>query len=292
MNILTFDIEEWYIEKVFGSNSKDKYEIYDRLLNLILENLEERNIKATFFCLGKMATTFPYVISKIASLGHEIGCHSNTHSWVNKMTATEFREDTKAAIHSIEDLLGEKVLSYRAPAFSIGENNKWAFEILTEFGINNDASVFPGIRDFGGFPSFIKTEPTRIKYQNITIVEFPVQLGKIPLINTKLAFSGGGYFRLLPYSLVKKMMNSHSYNMFYFHIGDFDNEKIKFLSKRDFEDYFKEKGTVTKRVSRYLKSNIGRKSTLKNLLSLINNYDFCSIKSYIDSNPLLHEIEI
>lgn len=51
------------------------------------------------------------------------------------MTPYEFREDTYAAISMLENVVGQKVVSFRAPAFSIGEGNKWAFEILAESGI-------------------------------------------------------------------------------------------------------------------------------------------------------------
>ena len=49
MNILTFDIEEWYVEKVWGGNSQSRYKQFDELLDLVLAELERRNTKATFF---------------------------------------------------------------------------------------------------------------------------------------------------------------------------------------------------------------------------------------------------
>ena len=128
MNILTFDIEEWYIEKEFGGNRNEKYAEYDSYLDNILSLLNETGKKATFFCVGKMAIEFTEVIKKIAAEGHEIGCHSNVHTWLNKMSKIQALEDTHAAVDSLEQLIGKKVLSYRAPAFSIGESNKWAFE--------------------------------------------------------------------------------------------------------------------------------------------------------------------
>ena len=79
MNILSFDIEEWYIEKKFSGGRQERYQEFDRYLKLILDTLYENNTKATFFCLGKMATDFPEVIKLIANKGHEIGCHSDEH---------------------------------------------------------------------------------------------------------------------------------------------------------------------------------------------------------------------
>ena len=137
-NILTFDIEEWYIEKHFNGERKEKYRQYDELLDWILNTLEKNNTKATFFCVGQLAVEFPNVLKRIANAGHEIGSHSNKHLWVNKMTPEEFAEDTRIALEEIENMIGEKVKSFRAPAFSIGKNNDWAFDILAENGIEYD----------------------------------------------------------------------------------------------------------------------------------------------------------
>lgn len=286
MNILTFDIEEWYIEKEFGADRQIKYDEYDRILGIILDALSDQNITATFFCLGKIAEHFPEIVKKIASHGHEIGCHSHLHSWINKMTHQQFHKDTSHAVSFIEDLTGKKVISYRAPAFSIGESNKWAFEVLANLGIQNDASVFPGTRDFGGFPSFTQQTPTIVKYKDIEIKEFPIPLGTLPVIKKRLAFSGGGYFRLLPFPIIKQMMAKSDYNMCYFHIGDLLTEKSKMLSRQEYEDYFKEAGPLHKRLMRYFKSNIGRSSALNNLLKLIKTFDFCSIEEYNAKNKI------
>ena len=179
MNILTFDIEEWYIEKAFHGARKELYEIFDRYLAQILDVLEERGINATFFCLGKMASEFPEIVKVIAEKGHEIACHSDKHVWLNKMSYKEVEEDTHIAIDSLEQLLGKKIKGYRAPAFSIGENNKWAFEIFYKYGIEYDASIFPAARDFGGFPSFGHNRPVMLSYQGIEIKEFPICMTRI-----------------------------------------------------------------------------------------------------------------
>ena len=149
MNLLTFDIEEWYLHREL-----EKHKEYDHYLDTILNKLDERHLQATFFCVGEMGRLFPNVIRKIQARGHEIGCHSNIHTWLNKMTEAECREDTHCAVDSLEQCLGEKVRSYRAPAFSIDESNKWAFDVLVENGIERDASIFPTERSFGGFSHF------------------------------------------------------------------------------------------------------------------------------------------
>lgn len=278
MNILTFDIEEWYIEKFFKGNDSEKYKAYDATLMKILDLLDQHSLKATFFCVGALGEHFPYVVKRIADCGHEIGCHSNVHKWLNLMTDQELREDTRKAIDQLEQCTGKKVKSYRAPAFSIGEVNKQAFQILAECGIENDASIFPGMRDFGGFPSFDGGErPCRISYEGIEINEFPITMATLPIIDKKIAYSGGGYFRLLPLSFVKNQMRESDYVMCYFHIADLLDFKAKLMTKEEYEHYFKRQGTLINRLSRYFKANVGRKRTFRGLSSLLSSFDFINI---------------
>ena len=196
MNILTFDIEEWYLEQAYFGAKDSKYAEYDRLLDELLEKLDSRNLKGTFFCVGKLGCDFPYVVRKIDAAGHEVGCHSNTHQWLNKMTYQEAMEDTHAAVDALEQCIGKKIQSYRAPAFSIGGDNKWAFEVLTANGIIRDASIFPASRDFGGFPEFTKMEPSVVRSNGIELHEYPIVTTKV--LGKDIAYSGGGYFRFFP----------------------------------------------------------------------------------------------
>lgn len=292
MNILTFDIEEWSIEKEFRGGCRERYVEFDQMLDCILELLSVRGIKATFFCLGKIALDFPEVIKKIDAGGHEIGSHSHAHKWINKMTPDEFREDTRRVVFAIEDLIGKKVKSFRAPAFSVGESNKWAFEILAEYGIENDASIFPGSRDFGGFPDFTEQQPCIVEYNGLCINEFPIPLCNLPLLNKRIAYSGGGYFRLLPFDFVKKQMNKSTYNMCYFHIKDLLTERQKLLSKAEYEDYFKEPGTFKNRYLRYFKTSVGRRNALKNLEKLLDSFMFLSVEEYCQQKSLEKIIKI
>ena len=203
MDLLTFDIEEWYLNHQKGG-PKEKYAEYDRYLDAILNKLDERQLKATFFCVGEMGRLFPEVIRKIQQYGHEVGCHSNIHTWLNKMTEVECREDTHKAVDSLEQCVGEKVKSYRAPAFSIGEKNKWAFEVLAENGIERDASIFPAVREFGGFVHFGEKTPCIVEHNGIRIKEFPICTTKV--LGKQMAYSGGGYFRFFPLGFVEKEM--------------------------------------------------------------------------------------
>lgn len=275
MNILTFDIEDWYLEKAFFGNRPSRYRNFDQCLDSILDLLDKRQMKGTFFCVGKMAELFPEVVRKIYYRGHEIGCHSYVHTWLNKMSREEVYEDTRQALDALQQCIGQKIISYRAPAFSIGKENAWAFEVLAECGIERDASVYPAMRDFGGFAEFGQQKPTLIKYGNSTIREFPICLTR--LMGKEMAYSGGGYFRFFPLSFVKGRMRKSNYTMCYFHIADLLPETSEIPSKEEYEVYYKESGSLKNRYLRYIKENIGKKGAFRKLEKLIDKEDFVSL---------------
>ena len=275
MNILTFDIEEWFVWEELCRFSPQRRKEYDDTLSRLLDLLDARGTKATFFCVGGLAPKYEYVIKQIAERGHEIGCHSNQHHFLNKMTYEEVLADTKEAVDALEQVIGKKVLSYRAPAFSIGESNKWAFDILAECGIERDASVFPAARDFGGFANFGAEEPCVITHNGHSIKEFPICMAS--LFGKEVAYSGGGYFRFFPLSFIKSQMKKSDYAMCYFHIGDLLPESKSVMSRKEYEDYFKENGSLINRYKRYIKANLGKKGAFDKMTRLIEQTRFINL---------------
>lgn len=276
MNILTFDIEEWYLEKILQGSRDFRYQQFDDAFAKLMDELDNFGIKATFFCVGKLALEYPQVVKTIVEKGHEVGCHSNEHTWLDKMDEATLRQDTKDAIKALEDVCGQRVTAYRAPAFSITEKNKWAVDVLAECGIESDSSIFPASRDFGGYPVFPQDTPCLIKHGNAVIKEYPISLTTIA--GKKIAYSGGGYFRMLPYGLVKRTINKRDYNICYFHLNDLIDQKMKMMSRVEYEEYFKEPGTLKNRVLRYMKSNVGTGDAYGKLIRLFNDVPFVSLR--------------
>lgn len=276
MNILTFDTEEWYLKKEKGVFQDGKYQTYDDYLNRILDLLDERQLKATFFCVGGLAREFPGVVRKIADKGHEIGCHSNDHVWLSELSPEELKLDTESAIKSLEDLTGKKVISYRAPAFSIGEKNKWAFEVLAECGIERDASIYPAVRDFGGFAGFPADKPCIVKVGSVTLKEFPVSL--TTLAGRQMAYSGGGYFRFFPLGFIKSTMKRSDYVMTYFHINDLEHHPYKMMSREAYESYFKQPGTFKNRFTRMIKQSLGSSGAFDKMCNLVRDFDYVNLE--------------
>lgn len=263
MNILTFDIEDWYCHDNYSQNFEwEKFEvrIYEPL-EKILQSLDEKQIKATFFCLGWLADHHPKVIRDIAELGHQIGCHSYQHQLSFRLNYKEFHEDTYRAKSVLEDVSGKEVSCFRAPSYSITSENPYAFEVLAKLGFTHDSSVFPINRECGGFKDYGEAIPKIIKYNGYTIKEFPMNTYKF-LFND-VVFSGGGYFRILPYFMIKHWANKSDYIMSYFHPSDFDphQPKMKHLP-----------------LMRQFKNEIGLKGAFDKFKKYINDNSFMSIK--------------
>lgn len=221
MNILTFDIEDWYNHDDYSRDfawEKHEVRIYEGT-EKILTSLHERNLKGTFFCVGWIAEHHPQVIKDIAAAGHHLGCHSYQHELATRFSREEFKNDTYKAKCLIEDVAGSEVNAYRVPSFSITKNNLWAFDVLAELGFKYDSSVFPSHHEFGGLPDFPST-PHIIKTRHGELKEFPISLGKI--LGREIVYSGGGYFRIMPWWLLKKMTLESDYVLSYFHPSDFD----------------------------------------------------------------------
>lgn len=221
MNILTFDIEDWYNHDDYSRDfawEKHEVRIYEGT-DKILSALDETGLKGTFFCVGWIAEHHPQVIRDIAKAGHHLGCHSYQHELATRFSREEFKEDTYKAKCLIEDVAGCEVDAFRVPSFSITRDNLWAFDVLTELGFKYDSSVFPSTHEFGGIPGF-KAAPTILQTTSGNLYEFPISLGKV--LGREIVYSGGGYFRVMPYWLLRRLTSKTPYLMSYFHPSDFD----------------------------------------------------------------------
>ena len=230
-------------------------------MEIIYEILDKPNASATFFVVGWMAEKYPNVIREISNRGYEVASHTHLHQLVFEQDRKTFKKDVEKSIKKLEDCTGQKVTGFRAPGFSITAKNKWAFEVLHELGIKRDASVFPAGRAHGGLPSYNKATPSILEYNDIKLKEFPINTFNV--LGTPLIFSGGGYFRLLPYSIIKPLTIKSDYVMTYFHPRDFDYEQplIPGLSP-----------------ARRFKSYVGLKSCKDKLNRWLNDFDFIDLK--------------
>ena len=244
MKILTFDIEDWFhILQRYPDNILEKWGNYEvrihKGMDRIFKVLNENDTKATFFILGYIARKHPEIVKRIYDLGYEVAAHSDMHKVAYYQSREEYKQDLSDCINNLEDITGEKVLSYRAPGFSIKQQNIWIFEVLQELGIEYDSSIFPAIREDGGFKNFSENRPSIVQYNGISIKEFPMSVNTF--MGNKFTVTGGGYFLFFPYRLIKKIVRESHYTMTYFHPRDFDPKQpmLDDLSlKRKFKSYY------------------------------------------------------
>jgi polysaccharide deacetylase family protein (PEP-CTERM system associated) len=265
MHILSFDIEEWFHildhESTKTEKEWSKYEYrLDENLDRILQFLSDNDQKATFFVLGWIARHFPKQIARISQMGMEVASHSDMHQLVYEQTPEEFKADLDRSIKTLEDVTSQKIRAYRAPGFSVKEGSIWVFDILHELGIEVDSSIFPANRAHGGFQSFGKATPSIIERNGIRIKEFPMSTFKF--FGNPIVFSGGGYFRVFPYSFIRHFMKSSDYTMTYFHPRDFDKDQpvIQDLS-----------------MVRKFKSYSGLSSSFRKLERFVNEHEFTDL---------------
>jgi len=280
MNILTFDIEDWFhLLHNESTRTTQQWESYEPRIHenvdRILEVLSRKDQRATFFCLGWIAERYPEVIRTIHGLGHEIGSHSYAHNTLSDQNPEDFKRDVSRSLLALEDVIGEKVRCYRAPGFSLTVANVWAFDCLMELGIEVDCSLSTGSGFYGSFEILTSAQPLWIEHGGRRLKEFP--LGAFPVMGKRMIFSGGGYFRLLPYAAVRAMSRNSSYVMAYFHPRDFDPDQPVLSGLT---------------IDRRFRSYVGLSSSLAKLEQFLDDFTFVDIATALntidwDHAPLL-----
>lgn len=227
-NILTIDLEDWFqVSNLESHIRRDDWPGCEfrlrRNTELLLELLEGAGARATFFVLGWNAEKCPELVREVAAAGHEIATHGYEHRLVYDMTPAQFREDLRRSIHAIEDAADVDVRGHRAASFSLTEDSLWALEVLASEGLAYDSSMFPIRHDRYGV-SRRWMEGRDIATDAGSIIEVPITV--CPVMGVNAPFSGGGYFRLLPYGLVNRLTRMANQMgrrvVFYFHPWEID----------------------------------------------------------------------
>jgi polysaccharide deacetylase family protein (PEP-CTERM system associated) len=201
VNAMTIDVEDYFHVSVFdGVVPRHHWDGLEsrvcRNTDRILEILDERQVRATFFILGWVAERFPDLVRRIAKAGHEIASHGYAHRLVYDQTPAAFRDDVRHAKALLEATTGVPVMGFRAPSYSITPRALWALDVLIEEGYTYDTSIFPIHHDRYGIPLSAR-HPYWIHRRAGSILEIPGSTLRWNGMN--LPIGGGGYFRLFPY---------------------------------------------------------------------------------------------
>jgi polysaccharide deacetylase family protein (PEP-CTERM system associated) len=228
-NALTVDVEDYFqvsaLAPHFDRGSWDAQPCrVERNVQRLLALFGETGARATFFTLGWVAERYPQLVRDIVAGGHELASHGYGHQRASDQTREVFADDVRRAKALLEDLGGQPVQGYRAPSFSIGLGNLWAFDVLLEAGYRYSSSVYPVQHDHYGMP-----DAPRFPYESRPgLLEIPITTTR--LLGRNLPAGGGGYFRLAPYEVSRwalRRVNELDRRpaIFYFHPWEIDPDQ-------------------------------------------------------------------
>jgi polysaccharide deacetylase family protein (PEP-CTERM system associated) len=226
-NALTVDVEEYFqvaaFERTIARSAWNTLESrVEYNTGRVLDLFASRGAKATFFVLGWIAERHPALVRRIVQEGHELASHGYDHMRVHNLSHAEFRADVVKTKGILEDVTGVAVRGYRAPSYSINARNLWALDVLGETGHVYSSSIYPIRHDLYGMPDAPRF-PFRVRPDSI--LEIPVTTVRIGGRN--LPCGGGGYFRLFPYGVFRRMLarvngRDGQSGLFYFHPWEVD----------------------------------------------------------------------
>jgi peptidoglycan-N-acetylglucosamine deacetylase len=276
-HIFSVDLESLYTTSYYNGCKKNielcniKKPTYD-LLNLF----ECKEIKVTFFVLGRIAEEEPFLIKEISRRGHEVASHGYSHKPLNSLTPREFEQEIIKTNNLIQEITGLKVKGFRAPFFSLNNDSAWAIDILKNHGFLYDASIFPmktpryGIYNSQDNFYKISSKDISVNCNESSLLEFPHSLFKFG--NFKIPCAGGIYSRFIPYMPLKHMLKNIEKERvinFYTHPWEFENiHNIK---------------TKLPAYKKFL-AHYNSKNHLKKIEKLVADFTFTSFEKFIDEN--------
>ena len=271
MNCLTVDVEEHFQVTAFDSPMRrrhwDQFESrVERNTYRLLELLADRNTCATFFILGWIAERHPGLVRTIAESGHEVASHGYAHEMIAAQTPAAFREDVRETKSIIEDVIGEQILGYRAPSFSISSETQWALPILVEEGYVYDSSIFPILHDRYGWNG---ASPRVHQLHTEAGMIWEIPPSTVRLVGRRIPMGGGGYLRLYPYWLLrrwmKKLVAGDQPLVMYIHPWELDPDQPRMS------------GPLLSRFRHYVNLN----KTQERLINILQEFSFMSIREAI-----------
>lgn len=231
INAMTVDVEDYFQVSAFENHiPRDDWDTLpcrvEANTERILALFDKKHVKATFFTLGWVAERFPNLVRRIVENGHELACHGYDHVRVIHQTPEQFKADITRSKSLLEDIGGVEIKGYRAASYSIGAKNLWALKVLEQNGFVYSSSIYPIKHDLYGMP-----EAPRFAFRPNNpdgLLEIPVTT--ILLGKKKLPCGGGGYFRLVPYSVYKWALSrvnrsDRQSGVFYFHPWEIDPDQ-------------------------------------------------------------------
>lgn len=166
----------------------------------LLDLYEKYQIKTTFFFTGHIAKLYPEIVKMVLPFGHEVASHGLSHQREDGFDIMPLELQKKHLSESkkiLEDISGEEVISFRAPALRVNNQTVLA---LKECGFKIDSSVasqrFDMFMSFGGVEKlkwlyaprkpYITSDSSLFKKGENGVVEIPVSASILPYLSTTM----------------------------------------------------------------------------------------------------------
>ena len=244
-NAMSIDLEDWFCVNNMSQAIKreDWHKCEMRVIDntrRILALLAAHKTEATFFTLGWIAEQVPELVREIEAAGHEIATHGYSHTLLTEMTEESFEADLRKALLVTQRCVNQEIVGFRAPSFTVTSKTLWAVDVLTRNGIRYDSSVFP----VGYHPDYGMPDVSLSVYRHDAspLVEFPMSCAEV--MGSRIPCSGGGYFRILPYAITKRLLERCNAQgrpvMFYIHPWEIDpgQPRVKLPVLKRFRHYY------------------------------------------------------
>lgn len=262
-NAMSIDVEDYFqVSALASAVDRTTWDSRDSRVEAntqrILDLLDRRGIKATFFVLGWIGERYPALVRHIAAGGHEVACHGYSHRLIFEQSESDFRAETLRSKQLLEDQIGTAVIGYRAASFSITAASLWALDVLIDAGFKYDSSVFPIRHDRYGIPGASRDMGRITAPSGRTLLEFPMSTASFAGLS--IPVSGGGYFRIFPYFVTRLGLRSLNKQgrpfMFYLHPWEVDPEqpriKVSALSRfRHYTNLHKCEGRLARLIEQF-----------------------------------------
>lgn len=225
--VLSMDIEDWYhLDYFSGKETDQSYSMLDGVINYI-ELLGKYNIKTTFFTLSELADSAREIILYAASQGHEIACHGKDHVRPVLKDVDVFYQEIVEAKDTLSNLIGQEVIGYRAPCYSI---DRECYDAVMAAGFKYSSSKIA----FNQHPLYRELDLDDFEQPGLGIYckngFYEFELSTQPFLGKSIPVSGGGYIRILPWIFMKAMigsyLNSSELYVLYIHPFELSHRKM------------------------------------------------------------------
>lgn len=301
--LLTNDVET---TSIWFNSLRDEtgLKVFKEGMPILLDLYQKYNIKSTFFFTGYIAKLYPEIVKMILPFGHEVGSHSMSHLKKNGHDVTDLKKQVRMLDESkklLEDISGQEVISFRAPALRI---NKYTVQALIQTGYKIDSSVasqrFDMFLSFGSLKKLNWLTAPRLPYKTSEkslfkkgggpLVEIPLSATLFPYVGTTM--------RIFPRisQIQRNMLNWETRTIkkpivFDIHPNEFIDEsnEVRIINRRS-------RNTISYILQDFLRSqlkvkNLGKKAIplYESQINFFNkrNYNFYTLKDYCKQTGLL-----